>query len=66
MTKPKDSWQKLGDITASLVERLKPVTFSVPLQGSLAAALKEEATKAGSRPEVIIAEAVRAYMGDAA
>jgi hypothetical protein len=61
-----DSWQKLGDITAKIVDKLKPVTFSVPLQGPLAAALKEEATKTGNKPETIIAEAVRVYMGDAA
>lgn len=59
-------WQKLGDITARIVDDLKPVTFSVPLQGTLAAALKEEAAKSGNKPETIIAEAVRAYMGDAA
>lgn len=61
-----DTWQKLGDITAVIIDRLQPVTFSVPLQGSLAAALKEEATKAAQKPETLIAEAVRAWMGDAA
>lgn len=59
-------WQKLGDITAMIVDRLDPVIFSVPLQGSLAAALRCEAEKSGNLPETIIAEAVRAYMGDAA
>jgi hypothetical protein len=61
-----DTWQKLGDVTARILDRLAPVGFSVTLQGTLAAALKEEATKAGKKPETIIAEAVRAYMGDAA
>lgn len=61
-----DSWQKLGDITARIVDQLKPVTFSVPLQGSLAAAVRAEAEKSGSKPETIIAEAVLSYMGDAA
>lgn len=61
-----DNWKKLGDITAGIVDRLKPETFSVPLQPTLADAVKKEAAKAGSKPETIIAEAVRAYMGDAA
>jgi hypothetical protein len=61
-----DSWEGLGNITARIVDQLKPVTFQVPLQGPLAAALKEEAAKVGSKPETLIAEAVRAWMGDAA
>ena len=61
-----DTWQKLSDITAKIIEPLSPVTFSVPLHGPLAAALKEEATRAGRKPETLIAEAVRAWMGDAA
>lgn len=61
-----DSWQKLGDITVRIVDKLALVTFVVPLQGSLAAALEQEASKTGNKPETIIAEAVRAYMGDAA
>jgi hypothetical protein len=56
----------LADITARITDRLEPVTFEVALQGSLAVALMAEATKSGNRPETIIAEAVRAYMGDAA
>ena len=60
-----DTWQKLGDVTAKITDRLQPVTFSVPLQGTLAVALIVEATKSGNKPEVIIAEALRAYMGDA-
>lgn len=59
-------WQKLGDVTARIVDNLKPITFSVPLQGSLAAAVRAEAEKSGNKPETIIAEAVRSYMGDAA
>ena len=61
-----NDWQKLGDITARIVNNLKPVTFSVPLQASLAASLCVEARKSGNRPETLIAEAVRAYLGDAA
>lgn len=62
----RDTWESLGDITARIVKKLEPEVFSVPLQGTLAAALKEEAAKAGSKPETLIAEAVRAWMGDAA
>jgi hypothetical protein len=61
-----DHWQKLGTVTARIVDKLAPVTFSVPLHGPLAAALKEEAAKSGNRPETLIAEAVRVWMGDAA
>jgi hypothetical protein len=63
---PGDNWQKFGDIASRLVDRLKPETFSVPLQAPLAAALRQEATKSGHKPETLIAEAVRAYMGDVA
>ena len=61
-----DTWQKLGDITARIMNTLAPVPFIVELQGSLAEALCAEAIKSGNKPETIIAEAVRAYMGDAA
>jgi hypothetical protein len=61
-----DTWQKLSDITSRVVEPLAPITFHVPIHGPLAAALKAEADKSGNKPETIIAEAVRAYMGDAA
>ena len=61
-----DTWQKLGDITARITNTLAPVPFTVELQGSLAVALRAEAIKSGNKPETLIAEAVRAYMGDAA
>lgn len=60
-----DTWQPIGKIAARIVDRLKPETFSVPLQGSLAGAVRREAKKSGNKPETIIAEAVRSYMGDA-
>jgi hypothetical protein len=60
-----DTWQKLGDVTARITDRLAPVPFTVELQGSLAVALYAEAISSGNKPETIIAEAVRAYMGDA-
>lgn len=61
-----DNWQSLGSITADIVERLRPVTFTVPLHGPLAEAVRQEAAKNGNKPETIIAEAVRFYLGDAA
>lgn len=61
-----DTWQKLGDITARIEGILPPVTFIVPLQGTLAVALYAESMKSNNKPETIIAEALRAYMGDAA
>lgn len=61
-----DTWQKLGDVVERITDRLAPVVFTVPLQGSLAVTLMAEAMKTGNKPETIIAEAVRAYMGDAA
>lgn len=60
-----DTWNSLGAITARIVDKLAPVPFEVTLQASLAAALEKEAAKTGNRPETIIAEAVRAYMGGA-
>jgi hypothetical protein len=61
-----DTWQKLSDINRRIVDHLKPVTFIVPLQGTLAVAVCAEAMKLGNKPETIIAEAVRAYVGDIA
>ena len=61
-----DNWQPIGAIAARIVARMAPETFSVPLQGSLADAVRREAAKSGNKPETSIAEAVRSYMGDAA
>ena len=60
------TFQSIGDVTTRLVDKLKPVSFEVEMQGSLAAALRRYAAMAGKKPETIIAEAVRSYMGDAA
>lgn len=60
------TFQKVGDVTVRLVDKIKPVTYEVEVQGSLAAALRRYAALAGKKPETIIAEAVRSYMGDAA
>lgn len=56
--------KNLVEITARINDTLAPVTFIVPLQGSLALAVCSEAMESGNKPETIIAEAVRAYMGD--
>jgi hypothetical protein len=61
-----DSWEKLGDVVARVTGRLAPVVFNVQLDGPLAVALFVEAMKGGNKPETIIAEAVRSYLGDAA
>lgn len=61
-----ETWQKLSDINKRITDKLAPVTFFVPLQGPLAVAVITEAIKGGNKPETIIAEAVRSYMGDAA
>lgn len=61
-----DTWQKLGDITARITDRLAPVVFNVEINGPLAVALYAHAMKTGAKPETVIAEAVRSYMGDAA
>lgn len=61
-----DNWQSLGSITARIVDKLAPVPFEVTLHHSLAEAVRLEAAKSGNRPETIIAEAVRFYLGDAA
>lgn len=64
MTEKHDSWQKLGDITKRVSDRLAPVTFMVHLSGPLALAVFKEAMEKGNKPETIISEAVRAYMGE--
>jgi hypothetical protein len=58
------SKKNLAEITARIKDTLAPVTFIVPLQGTLALAVYVEAMENGHKPETIIAEAVRAYMGD--
>lgn len=60
-----DNWQKLGDITARVIADLEPVTFFVKLPGPLANAVRKVAAEEGSKPETFMAEAVRAYMGEA-
>ncbi len=60
------SFERLGEVTRRITNRLAPVTYEVPLAGPLAVHLCAVATKEGQKPETIIAEAVRAYLGDAA
>lgn len=59
-----DNWQKLGEITERVKDKLAPVTFIVPMSGPLALAVFKEAMETGNKPETIIGEAVRAYMGE--
>ena len=59
-----DNWEKLGDITERVKDKLAPVTFMVPLSGPLALAVFKEAMQTKIQPETIIREAVRAYMGE--
>ena len=61
-----ENWKSIGGIAARLADKLAPVTYSVPLQGSVAVALKDYAAREGKKPETIIAEALRSYLGDAA
>ncbi len=61
-----ENWKALGAITARIAGRLAPVTFEVPLDGTLAVRLSAYAIEEGIKPETLIAEAVRAYVGDAA
>jgi hypothetical protein len=56
--------KNLKGINAKVKNTLAPVSFIVPLQGTLALAVYSEAMESGNKPETIIAEAVRAYMGD--
>lgn len=61
-----DNWKALGEITARITGRIAPVTYEVPLDGALAVRVCAYAIEEGVKPETIIAEAVRAYVGDAA
>lgn len=44
--------------------QLAPVTYILKLQGSLAIALERFAMDEGVNAETIVAEAIRAYLGD--
>lgn len=61
-----DTFEKLSDITKRITGRLAPVTFIVPIDGPVAVQLFVYAAANGNKAETIIAEAVRAYLGDAA
>jgi len=60
------SFERLGDITRRITDRLAPVTYIVPINGPLAVKLSAYAIEEGQKPETIIAEAVRSYLGEAA
>lgn len=59
-----DNWQTLGAVSARLVDKLKPVAFTVELSPSLSNVLARYAAKHKTKPETIIAEATRAYFED--
>ncbi len=50
--------------TLARIPCLAPVTFFVPLQGTLAVALTRYAMDQGVNAETVIAEALRAYLGE--
>lgn len=60
-----DRWQKIGDVVDRITGRIAPVMFIVHLDGALAVSVMAEAMRSGNKPETIIAESVRAYLGDA-
>lgn len=60
------TFQQLGDITRRITNRLAPVVYDVPISGTLAARLDAYAEEQRVKPETVIAEAVRSYIGDAA
>ena len=59
-----DTFSKLPEIKKR-IGNLAPVVFFVPIDGPIAVALYVEAMKSGNKVETIIAECVRAYLGDA-
>lgn len=59
-----DTWKRLDEITARISGILPPVPFEVTVPNALAVAIFAEATKAGIKPETIILEAVRSYLGE--
>lgn len=56
---------KADKVIARAAPHLAPVTYIVRLHGGIAVALEHYAMEAGFNAETIIAEAVRAYIGDA-
>jgi hypothetical protein len=59
-------WQKLGDVARDVVARLDPKVFVVTIRPDIAGKVEAYAASQHVKPETIIAEAVAAYMGDAA
>jgi hypothetical protein len=60
------SWQKLGDVAQDVVRRVDPKVFIVTVRSDIAVKVEAYAASQHVKPETIIAEAVAAYMGDAA
>lgn len=60
------SFERLGEVTRRITNRLAPVVYDVPISGPLAARLDAYAEEQKAKPETIIAEALRSYLGDAA
>lgn len=61
-----ENWKALGAVTARIAGRIAPVVYDVSLSGPLAARLDAYAEEQRAKPETIIAEALRSYLGDAA
>ena len=61
-----ENWKKLGDVVSDIVDELGPATMFVNLPRPLIVALFDHAAATNHRPETIIQEAVRVYLGDAA
>lgn len=60
------NFQRLDEITRRITDRLAPVHYMVKVSGPVAVRLEAYAQEQGNNAETIIAEAVRAYVGDAA
>lgn len=50
--------------TLARIPKLAPVTYMVSVQGTVAVALERYAMDQGVRSDTVIAEALRAYLGD--
>lgn len=59
-----DAWKPLGEVAKTIVQKIgEPTWFEVPLAPELTDALTAYSKRVGQKPETIIAEATRAYLG---
>ena len=58
------NWKPIGTVMKTIVQKIgEPTWFEVPLAPELSMALTDYAKRVNQKPETIIAEATRKYLG---